>query len=171
MGNMKAWGFLVGALATAAAGYVIRDFSHVAIVRARAFGRAQELEGGKGIINIGAGPGRTYFADVISYSPAVHSNVDIVPNGVPRYLQLDIEAEALPFPDKRFGTTFASHVLEHLEDWRAALSEMVRVADHTIIVLPDPLYFSGWLQPEHRQHFSRDEMQEIAELYDVEVWY
>ncbi|KKL79496.1 hypothetical protein LCGC14_2014270 [marine sediment metagenome] len=45
MGNMKAWGFLVGALATAAAGYVIRDFSHVAIVRARA--TMEEIRNGR----------------------------------------------------------------------------------------------------------------------------
>ena len=171
MGSMNALSFLVSALATAAVGYVVRDLSHVAIVRDRAFSRAQELAGGKGVINIGAGPGRTYLADVISNSPAVRSNVDIVPNGVPRYLQLDIEGEALPFPDKRFGSAFASHVLEHLDNWPAALSEMVRVSDHTVVVLPDPVYFSGWLMPGHRQHFSREEMREIAELYGVEVWY
>jgi len=48
----------------------------------------------------------------------------------------------------------------------------VRVADYVVVVLPHPLYFSGWLAPEHRQHFSRDDIEVIAQLYpNVVIYY
>jgi len=90
---------------------------------------------------------------------------------MPHFIQLDVERETLPFADKQFGCTFASHVLEHLDNWQFALGEMVRVADYVVVVLPHPASFFGWLAPEHKQHFSRDDIQKIAELYpNMEVY-
>ncbi|GAI68525.1 unnamed protein product, partial [marine sediment metagenome] len=57
-------------------------------------------------------------------------------------------------------------------NWQFPLSEMVRVADYVVVVLPHPAYFSGWLAPEHKQHFSVDAIQNMVELYpNVEVYY
>ncbi|MBA7484359.1 hypothetical protein ES707_19884 [subsurface metagenome] len=148
------------------------DFLHVTAIKETAFEKARELSNGKGIINLGCGPHRTFMAQVIAEDPRVLANIDIALNGMPRFLQLNIERELLPFADKQFGCSFGSHILEHLDDWRFALAEMVRVADHVVVVLPDPIYFSGWLTPAHKQHFSVDDIQEIAEFYpNVEVYY
>jgi len=148
------------------------DLGHVVITKNVAFEDAKRLSNGKGIINIGAGPHRTLQAQIIAEQPEVLGNVDIAPNSMPHFIQLDVETERLPFADKQFGCTFASHVLEHLDNWQVALGEMVRVADYVVVVLPHPASFSGWLAPEHKQHFSRDDIEEIAQLYpNVEVYY
>ncbi len=148
------------------------DLLHVTSTKEVALEEAKRLSNGKGIINLGAGPHRTYQAQIIAESPEIFSNIDIVPNGMPHFLQLDLEKGTLPFADKRFGCAFASHVLEHLDNWRFALGEMVRVADYAVVVLPDPIYFSGWLAPNHKQHFSMEEINEMAGLYpNVEVYY
>lgn len=48
---------------------------------------------------------------------------------------------ALPFPDKKFGIAYNSHVLEHLsspEDIEAAIAECRRVADYAVLLAPSP---------------------------------
>ena len=133
---------------------------------------ARGLAQGKGIINLGAGPHRTFQAQVIAETPEVMANIDIVPNGMPHFLQFDIERQPLPFNDKHFGCAFASHVLEHLNNWQFALDEMVRVADFVVVVLPHPAFFSGYITPEHRQHFTTDDIQEISSAYpSVAIFY
>ncbi len=162
---------LAGAIGTVGACAAI-DILHLAAAKDEAFERAKRLSNGKGIINLGAGPHRTYQGQIIAESPEIFSNIDIVPNGVPHFLQLDLEKSTLPFAGKQFGCAFASHVLEHLDNWKFALGEMVRVAENVVIVLPDPLYFSGWLCPTHEQHFSMEEINEMVEAYpNVEVYY
>lgn len=152
--------------------YALRDFLHLTMVKIIAFEKAKELSNSKGIVNIGAGPHRTYQAHIIAESPSVMANIDIAPNAMPHFIQLDIEAEHLPFSDKQFGVAFLSHVLEHLDNWQFALEEAIRVADYVVVVLPDPKYFSGWLHPQHKQHFSRDEIDAIVQFYpSVEVFY
>ena len=163
---------LLGGAAAAAGTYALRDFLHVTTTKFAAFEHAKQLANGKGIINLGAGPHRTYQAQVIAEAPEILANIDITPNGMSYFMQLDVERDPLPFADKQFGCAFASHVLEHLDNWQFALNEMVRVADYVVVVLPHPLYFSGWLWPEHRQHFSVDDIDGIVGLYpDVEVYY
>ena len=148
------------------------DIGHMQHTKGSAFEEAKELAQGKGIINIGAGPRRSFGAQQIATESEVLVNVDIALNGMPNFYQLDVEREPLPFVDKQFGCAYASHVLEHLDNWRFALEEACRVADYVVVVLPDPRYFSGWLSPEHKQHFSIDDINEILELYpNVTVYY
>lgn len=163
---------ILGSILGLAGTYALRDIMHGIVTKFAAFEKARELSNGKGIINIGAGPHRTYQAQVIAEQPETLINIDIAPNGMLGFIQLDVERDPLPFADKQFGCAFLSHILEHLDDWRFALAEASRVADNVVIVLPDPVYFSGWLHPEHMLHFSRDEMCEIAQLYpNVVVYY
>ncbi len=148
------------------------DILHVITTKETAFEEAKRLSNGKGIINIGAGPNRTFGAQVVARDPEVLANIDIDPDGLPNFIQLDVESDPLPFPDKQFGVAYCSHVLEHLGNWEFALNEMIRVADYVVIVLPDPQYFSGWLDLEHKQHFSPDDIEAIIELYpNVVVYY
>lgn len=43
--------------------------------------------------------------------------------------------EQLPFPDRHFDTVICTHVLEHILDFRAALTELRRVARHRLILV------------------------------------
>ena len=163
---------ILGGLTAALGACAACDLIHTTSVKAAAFEYARQLSNGKGIINLGAGPYRTYQGQIIAQSPETLANIDIALDGVPHFIQLDIEREPLPFADKQFGCAFASHVLEHLDNWPFALDEACRVADYVVVVLPHPQYFSGWLTPEHRQHFSIDEIEELAQLYpNVVVYY
>ena len=162
---------LLGTAVSLAGGYVLLDLGHVTAVKEVAFAKAKELSNGKGIINVGAGPHRTFMSYFIAEQPEVAANIDVVANGMSHFIQLDIEKEGLPFGDKNFGCAFASHILEHLDNWQFALAEMVRVADNVVVVLPDPLYLSGWLSPEHRQHFLADDINGICELYPTVTVY
>ena len=147
------------------------EFIHLDITKKAAFEEARRLSNGRGIINIGAGPHRSAWAHEVSEFPDVLVNLDIVPDGMPNFLQLDIESSPLPFRDKQFGCVLASHVLEHLDNWEFALAEMVRVADYVVVVLPSPIYFSGWVWPEHKQHFSTDDINTLAQRYSNVVVY
>ena len=172
-GIVKALGlFAVGAFVSSIVRVVASESLHHIITKATAFEEAKRLAGARGIINLGAGPHRTLLAQELAASPEVLANVDVAMDGMPQFLQLDMETEPLPFGDKQYGVAFASHVLEHLSNWQFALAEACRVADYVVVVLPHPAYFSGWFDPEHRQHFSRDDIDEIAQLYpNVEVYY
>ena len=140
--------------------------------KGRAFEEAKVLARGKGIINIGAGPRRPFVAQVIARDPEVLVNVDMAVDGMANLIQLDIEREPLPFADKQFGCAFASHILEHLDNWQFALEEACRVADNVVVVLPHPCSFGGWLNPEHKQHFSVDDIDELANLCpNVTIYY
>jgi len=156
---------LVGALvaATVISTAVITATNHI-LTKKRAFNYARSLVGEKGIINLGAGPHRTLLAQTIAASPEVVANLDIVPNGLPHFTQWDIE-KGLPFSDKIFDVALASHVLEHLDDWEFALSEACRVADRVVVVLPHPLSIGGWLNLEHKQHFSREDMANMERAF------
>lgn len=162
-----AFGALFGSVGACAAA----DVFHIVTTKEAAFEEAKRLSGGKGIVNIGAGPHRTYGAQVIARDPEVLANIDIEPDGLPNFIQLDVESEPLPFADKQFGVAYCSHVLEHLDNWQFALNEASRVADYVVIVLPDPVYFSDWLPPEHKQHFSVDDIDAILQIYPNLVVY
>jgi len=163
---------ILGGLTAVVGAYAACDFLHLTMTKATAFEHARQLSNGRGIINVGAGPHRTYQAQVIAEQPETLANIDITPNGMPRFMQLNVERDPLPFTHKQFGCAFASHVLEHLDNWQVCLQEMVRVADYVVVVLPHPQYFSGWLSPGHRQHFSVDDIEDMAGLYpNVEIYY
>jgi len=162
---------LLGGAAGLAGAYALSDYLNVGATKDLAFERAVELSNGRGIINLGAGPHRFNQSHVIAEAPEVLANVDAVLDGLPHFVHLDIEREPLPFADKSFGCAFASHVLEHLDNWQFALAEASRVADHVVVVLPHPDSLSGLLSPEHKQHFSVDDIMRMSEIYPVEVYY
>jgi SAM-dependent methyltransferase len=54
------------------------------------------------------------------------------------------------FGDRAFSVCLLSHVLEHVDDPIAALSEAERVADHVVLVLPKPWQLPNLLHPGHK---------------------
>lgn len=147
------------------------DLLHMLRMKMLGFKEAKSLAKEKGILNLGAGPGRSFFAQTVAFSPEVAANIDITPNGIPNFMQWNIEKD-LPFRNKQFNVVFLSHVLEHLDNWEPTLEEACRVADRVVIVLPHPYSPSGWLSPSHRQHFSKSDIEWIKEKYpNVSIYY
>ena len=101
--------------------------------------KAAEISG-KPLLNVGCKAAYTKSSDV---------NLDIIPRKVPRFIRGDIQ-NLYMFEDKQFGAVYASHVLEHVEDPDAALSELDRVADKVFIITPLPLWPWTWLHPGHK---------------------
>mgnify|MGYP001602609251 CR=1 FL=1 len=161
---MRTWH--VGAIVVA--GYLIYIIGNGLVQKSAAFAKAQSLTKEKGIVNLGAGP-QGVFSYQISIAPEVVANVDIASDGLPSFIEANLE-QRLPFGDKQFDVAFASHVLEHLENWRLALGEMQRVADFTVIVLPHPLSIGGWIVPEHKQHFSFSDIKWMRNLPNTFVF-
>ena len=120
---------------------------------------ARSLAGEKGIINLGA-DGHTQFSREVANLSKVKVNVDIRPDGA-KSLQANLEEAHLPFYDREFGVAFASHVLEHLENWELALTEWNRVADWVIVVVPHPLSLTGRIHLDHKQFFGFEDKAEI----------
>jgi len=102
---VKAIGAIGIGVATAVISTAIITGANHILTKKRAFNYAKSLVGEKGIINLGAGPHRTFQAQVIAESPEVAANVDIIPNGMPHFMQWDIE-KGLPFADKAFDVAF-----------------------------------------------------------------
>jgi hypothetical protein len=54
------------------------------------------------------------------------------------------------FNDKQFSVVYLSHVLEHVNNPVAALSEAERVGEYVVIVLPKPWQITNLLHPDHK---------------------
>jgi len=69
----------------------------------------------------------------------------------PKAVQGDVRDMSM-FPDKVFGASFCSHLLEHLPsvaDVEQALFELERVSDAIFLVLPTKLSLLAWFHPDH----------------------
>lgn len=75
---------------------------------------------------------RTYFRQVFRE----YTSADLFMKDV----DFHVDLQSLPFPDASYDLVYASHVLEHVKDDRAALKEIRRVLSPTgIAVLPVPI--------------------------------
>lgn len=89
-----------------------------------------------------AGCGRGYVAKRLAAAGHTVSGVDIVPPKgysfeADGYTFINGSLDALPFPDRHFDTVTCTHVLEHVPDMDAAVSELLRVTKkRLLIVLP-----------------------------------
>ena len=141
------------------------DAIYLVRVKRQAFDYAQSLAGYKGIINLGSGHKRTYLARTVALMPDVMVNVDRTTNGVPGFVQYDLNDTPYPWPDKAFDVAYCSHTLEHLQNWESALSEMSRIADYVVLVLPSPISPTNLLHPGHLQHFTHRDMARMEQQY------
>jgi len=166
------WQTLLIGISSALAGSFIYDLIRQQSVKREAFKYAQSIAGKKGIINLGSGQGRSSLARLFASSPEVKVNIDITPNGVPGFRLYDLNKVPYPFKDKEFGVVFASHLIEHLDNWYEAVKEMVRIADHVVIVLPHPLSPTGLLDPLHKNPFTKGDIQWLEERFpSLKVFY
>jgi SAM-dependent methyltransferase len=114
---------------------------------------------GKPLLNLGAGTPHSSVR-VMLLGPTLWGDVNLDlaskegPCGSPDYERplrrvCQGDAMTLPYGDKEFGAIIASHVLEHLPDWKAALAEWERVADEVFVVVPWWWAPHSWLHPGH----------------------
>jgi len=68
---------------------------------------------------------RLLGVDFVLAATRSHEGIDLV----------SAKIEALPFADDEFDTVICTHVLEHILDFRAALSELRRVAGKRLIIV------------------------------------
>lgn len=104
--------------------------------------------------------------------------VDASPDAVQLCLRRGIESvsvgrlESLPFPDGSFDLIFATDVIEHVDDDRAALSEMRRVcAPGGLLLATVPAY--RWLWSEHDEanhHFRRYTLRRLRPRLRATGW-
>lgn len=73
----------------------------------------------------------------------------------------------LPEPDASWDVVFCRHLLEHVEDWKTALSEMWRVAANRLMILSwRPLWEKPTVQTDQDVccwQFNRDEFEVALE--------
>jgi SAM-dependent methyltransferase len=111
------------------------------------------------ILDAGCGTGR----NLVEYGPIGNAaGVDPSPAAIAfcrrRGLRDVFEArlEALPFDDGRFDLTLVCDVIEHIEDDRAALAELHRVAaPGGQLLITVPAYMWLWSQHDETHHHKR----------------
>ena len=141
------------------------------ITKYRAFEYAKSLVKGRGIINLGSSGSIDPLSDMISNDPLVYSNVDIVEekDSPFNFYKHDLN-QPLTFNSKLYDVAFASHILEHLDNWQGALGEFSRIADNVVIVLPSPLSLGNYLNTLHKRVFSPTQIAEMESNPNVKVF-
>ena len=101
-----------------------------------------------------------------------HEKWDQDPSWIKNFVKAD--ARALPFRSGCFDVVYCSHMLEHLEDPRSGLKELLRVANYKVIVVLPFALFSlfdilaqgrnfgehiRWLRKHHKHFFLMDPLK------------
>ncbi len=100
---------------------------------------------GSSVLDVGGGPG--YFSEAFSdcwYVGLEPSVSEMSAAGLSGYGAVRGDGAALPFTDGSFDVVYSSNVAEHIPDWRAMGSEMLRVARPGGLVV---LSYTVWLGP------------------------
>jgi SAM-dependent methyltransferase len=141
------------------------------------------------VLDVGCGEGNHMASMTEALPEAFVAGVDIAeaawlakwhPRGAPVVVG---DAVALPFGDRCFDLVLALEVLEHMPDPRAALGQIARVCQQTVIMsVPwEPLWRAGNMlrgrylsalgnTPGHLQHFTRRGfVRMVAEHFEVEA--
>lgn len=87
---------------------------------------------------------------------------------------VDLRTGRLPYGDESFDVIWCSHVIEHLHDPVAFLTEckrVLRVGGHLVVRTPDLKHvkFDFWTDPTHVQPFILDSLQRILVLVGLRV--
>jgi len=157
-----------------AALYVIACVTNYHAEREKAFYRAKQLVKNKGIANIGCGVGRYKSDSSMKYAndASVFANIDSEFDPEISKLIVTNAESPLPFGLKEFDVVFASHVLEHIEDWKAALTDWLRIADKVVIVLPHPWNAGQLKDLTHKRFVGFDWIEAVKKFNkNIEVFF
>lgn len=97
-------------------------------------------KGYKSILDIPCGLAVDYDAFKRSCPEMHYVGIDMLPMFVDRLTQRGVQAmvgkiQDIPCPDSSFEVVYARHILEHLDTYKDAFKEMVRVAQREVIVV------------------------------------
>jgi len=101
-------------------------------------------------LNVGCGGSDYTFRDLIC---EVNCDIQIPHIKIRNFIQCD--ARFLPFKDNAFQKVYAFNILEHVRDYRTALTELQRVCSRIVLIRFDKIYnFANWwtLDHEYIQH-------------------
>jgi len=151
---------LAEALIYTAGAYVVDVVARPAVI-ARQARRVADLRG-KPLLNVGAGTPKSSLRVAI-FGPTSWGdvNVDIAAtkqwDGKLRGGDVVYgDVHRLPFPPRTFGAAIASHVIEHVDNPRQAVRELLRVADEVFIIWPLSAAPHTWIHPGHQWYRRQD---------------
>ena len=127
------------------------------------------------------GPGKGFYSKLFRQWGLQVSCVDIDPalRGLYEglgcdFAQLDLRSGKLPYADESFDMIWCSHVIEHLHDPLALLTEckrVLRTGGHLILRTPDlkSVKFEFWNDPTHVQPFILTSLRKILTLAGLRI--
>jgi ubiquinone/menaquinone biosynthesis C-methylase UbiE len=144
-------------------GFVGASYAYDVIVRPHFAAKAAREEAdkrGKPLLNVGCGtPTSSLRALLLGPQLEGDVNIDISApkeNACGPDSVCYGDAHNIRFPDKHFGAALCTHVLEHLDHPEVALSELHRVADVVIVVVPKWWCPHTWFHPGHKWYISEN---------------
>lgn len=135
---------------------------------------ASQFTGGKKVLDVGCGCGWGLFqiVDEIESAVAVDKYGDPVAyarlrfRSKPKVRVEKADAQELPFLDKSFDVTLCFDVIEHVEDPEACLKQIQRVTrELALFTTPDRKFYGRPKNPDHRRHYTRDELEKLLLKY------
>jgi len=104
---------------------------------------AKKYLAGKTVLDVGCGAGVDYelLKDVCEYTglDVTPKMIELCKQNFPQGVWINSDLRSMPFSDKLFDVVYCRAVLEHLDDYRAAIDEMKRVGRSVVIVLFHPI--------------------------------
>ena len=91
--------------------------------------------GDRGLTILDAAAGRGLLAELLSKNHSVTAMDIVVPKEYKEVEWIKGNLLNIPFPDKSFDMVICTHAIEHIRDYRRAISELRRVAKRYVIII------------------------------------
>ena len=130
---------------------------------------------GNSVLDVGCHNGELVgFLDSIGKrSAGIDINEKFIAEARRKYPHIEFKvasAESIPYPDNSFDTCVAWNLLEHLEDDKKGLRELLRVARHNVILtvpredeisIPSAVTYRHYVDPTHKRYYSEKSLKKL----------
>ena len=131
--------------------------------------------GGVSILDIGCNDGQlvNYLHSMGKISAGVDYDEDLINKAVDNFPDLNFQKssmESLPFSDNSFETCVAWNILEHVDDEKMAIKEILRVASKNIILavpredeisIPSGVTYRHYIDLSHKRYYTRERLNQL----------